>query len=60
MPGGLNRFGMMVARDEVEPPTPAFSALISIYNDLTGLRWLRKCFKSRGSQPYLGLESWAE
>src|SRR5205807_6717968 len=23
-------------------------ALISIHNNLTGLRWLRKCFKSRG------------
>jgi hypothetical protein len=50
----------MVARDGVGPPTPAFSvALISIYNNLTGLRWLRKCFKSRGRQSYLGPGSWA-
>ena len=49
-------FGMMVARDGVEPPTPAFSG---IYNNITGLRWLRKCFKSRGRRSYLGPGSWA-
>jgi hypothetical protein len=52
-------FGMMVARDGVEPPTPAFSALISICNDLTSLRWLRKSFKVRESSASLGLGSWA-
>ena len=35
-------------------------ALISVYNDLTGLRWLRKYFKGRERHAYLGLESWAE
>jgi hypothetical protein len=35
-------------------------ALICVYNDLAGLRWLRKCFKSRGRQAYLGPRSWAE
>jgi len=34
-------------------------ALISIHNNLTGLRWLRKCFKSRGRQSHLGPGSWA-
>ncbi len=34
-------------------------ALMSIYNDITGLRWLRKTFKSRESCVYLGLGSWA-
>jgi len=34
-------------------------ALMSIYNDLTGLRWLRKYFIGRGRHPYLGLGSWA-
>ena len=53
---GVKSFGMMVARDGVEPPTPAFSG---IYNDLTGLRWLRKYFKGRERHAYLGLESWA-
>ena len=43
----------MVARDGVEPPTPAFSA------NITGLRWLPKCFKSRGRQAHLGPGSWA-
>ena len=33
---------------------------MSIYNDLTGLRWLRKYFKGRERHAYLGLESWAE
>jgi len=32
---------------------------MSIYNDLTGLRWLRKYFTGRGRHPYLGLGSWA-
>ena len=34
-------------------------ALKSVYNDLTGLRWLRKYFKGRERHAYLGLESWA-
>jgi hypothetical protein len=33
---------------------------MSICNDLTGLKWLRKWFKSRGRQAYLGLASWTE
>jgi hypothetical protein len=39
----------MVARDGVEPSDASlFSlALMSICNDLTGLGWLRKYFKSR-------------
>src|SRR5437016_1693361 len=36
-----------------------FQESISIYNNIIGLRWLRKCFKSRGSCVYLGLGSWA-
>ena len=32
---------------------------ISIYNNITGLRWLRKCFRSRERRAYLGLGSWA-
>jgi len=35
-------------------------ALTSVYNDLTGLRWLRKYFDGRGRRTYLGLDSWAE
>jgi hypothetical protein len=46
----------MVARFGVEPPlTSLFRlALMSIYNDLIGLRWLRKCFGSRGDRLRLG------
>ena len=36
-----------------------FSTPTSIYNNLTGLRWLHKCFKSRGRQSHLGPGSWA-
>ena len=32
---------------------------MSIYNDLAGLRWLRKCFRSRGEQVEVGAGSWA-
>jgi hypothetical protein len=32
---------------------------MSIYNDLTGLRWLRKCFRSRGGEAEVGPGSWA-
>jgi hypothetical protein len=32
---------------------------MSICNDLTGLRWLRKYFKSRWCQAHLGPGSWA-
>jgi len=50
----------MVARDGVELPTPPFRlALISICNDLTGLRWLRKALQSRERRAHLGLGSWA-
>ena len=35
-------------------------ALFCVYNNLTGLRWLRKYFKSRGRQAYLVPRSWAE
>jgi len=38
---------------------PFQTAVISVYNDLTGLRWLRKYFKGRQRHTYLGLESWA-
>jgi hypothetical protein len=51
---GLQRLAIninqdMVAREGLEPPPQAFSglALMSICNNLTGLRWLRKYFKSR-------------
>jgi len=51
----------MVAREGVEPPTTSLFrlALISICNDLTGLRWLRKSFKVRERRACLGLGSWA-
>lgn len=32
---------------------------MSICNDLTGLRWLRKCFKSSESEIHVGPGSWA-
>ncbi len=32
---------------------------MSIHNDLTGLRWLRKYFKGRDGHAYLGLGPWA-
>jgi hypothetical protein len=32
---------------------------MSICNDLTGLRWLRKSFTSHEKRDYLGLASWA-
>src|SRR5580658_444515 len=32
---------------------------MSIYNDLTGLRWLHKCFRIHGRHGCLGPESWA-
>jgi hypothetical protein len=35
-------------------------ALTSVYNDLTGLRWLRKYLGGRGRRTYLGLDSWAD
>jgi hypothetical protein len=41
--GAAKCFGMMVARDGVEPPTPAFSAKLTCsFNDLKGLGGLRK------------------
>ena len=44
----LNKFfRMMVARDGVEPPTPAFSAtLCCSLNDLTDFRWPPKSLRS--------------
>jgi hypothetical protein len=32
---------------------------MSISNDMTGLGWLRKAFKSRKRRAHLGLGSWA-
>src|SRR5258707_15876135 len=51
----------MVARDGLEPADASLFTLapIRVYNDLTGLRRLRKRFKSRERRAYLGLESWA-
>ena len=40
-------------------PPAAFERAPSIYNNITGLRWLRKFFKVRERRVYLGLESWA-
>jgi hypothetical protein len=36
------------------------SGVTIVYNDLTGLRWLRKYFGGRGRCTYVGLDSWAE
>jgi len=32
---------------------------MNVYNDLTGLRWLRKYFKDRVRRVDIGLYSWA-
>jgi hypothetical protein len=46
---------------ELNPDASLFSlALISVYNDLTGLRWLCTCLKIRERQVEFGLGSWAE
>src|SRR5271167_2392802 len=52
---------MMVARDGVEPPTPAFSAtLCCTFNDLTDSRWPPKSLRSRKRHANRGLESWVQ
>src|SRR2546428_10769131 len=50
---------MMVARDGVEPPTPAFSAtLCCVLNNLSDFRWPPKYLKSRERHANRGWESW--
>src|SRR5271157_1249149 len=51
---------MMVARDGIEPPTPAFSALCCTINDLTHSRWPPKYLRSRERHANRGLESWVQ
>src|SRR6266567_662992 len=54
-------FEMMVARDGVEPPTPAFSAtLCCIFNNLSDFRWPPKSLRSRERHANRGLESWVQ
>src|SRR5436190_570652 len=51
----------MVARDGVEPPTPAFSAtLCCIVNNLSDFRWPPKYLRSRERQVNRGLKSWVQ
>jgi hypothetical protein len=45
----------MVARDGVEPPTPAFSL-----NDLRDFRWPPKHLRSRERRVNRGLKSWVQ
>jgi len=47
---------MMVARDGVEPPTPAFSGL----NNLSDFRWPPKYLKSRERRANRGWKSWIQ
>src|SRR5438128_12305533 len=54
-------FGMMVARDGVEPPTPAFSAtLCCVLNNLSDFRWPPKYLRSRERHANRGLKSWVQ
>ena len=51
----------MVARDGVEPPTPAFSAtLYSVLNNLSDFRWPPKYLRSRERQENRGWRSWVQ
>jgi hypothetical protein len=50
-------FRMMVAREGVEPPTPAFSAtLCCVLNNLSDFGWPPKYLRSRERQENRGLE----
>jgi hypothetical protein len=52
-------FRMMVARDGVEPPTPAFSATLSCScNNLSDSRWPPNYLSSRERHANRGLKSW--
>src|SRR6266436_1837334 len=48
---------MMVARDGVEPPTPAFSGVL---NNLSDFRWPPKYLRSRERHANRGWKSWVE
>src|SRR5438874_9607609 len=47
----------MVARDGVEPPTPAFSGIL---NNLSDFRWPPKYLRSRERHANRGLKSWVQ
>src|SRR5207237_5681607 len=54
-------FGMMVARDGVEPPTPAFSAtLCSVLNNLSDFRWPPRYLRRRDRHENHGWKSWVQ
>src|SRR5436853_4778637 len=54
-------FGMMVARDGVEPPTPAFSStLCCSLNNLSDFRWPPNLLRSRERHANRGLKSWVQ
>src|SRR5580700_11458052 len=48
---------MMVARDGVEPPTPAFSGRL---NNLSDSRWPPKSLRRRERHGNRGLKSWVQ
>ena len=51
----------MVARDGVEPATPAFSAtLCCVLNDLSDFRWPPKYLRSRERRENRGWKSWVQ
>src|SRR5438309_9677298 len=51
----------MVARDGVEPPTPAFSAtLCCVLNNLSDFRWPPKYLRSRERHENRGWKSWVQ
>src|SRR5438128_10285490 len=52
---------MMVARDGVEPPTPAFSAtLCCSLNNLSDFRWPPKYLRSCERHAKRGLKAWVQ
>ena len=52
----------MVARDGVEPPTPAFSGLryAEFLNNLSDFRWPPKHLRSRERHENRGVKSWVQ
>ena len=52
----------VVARDGVEPPTPAFSGLrlCCSFNNLSDSRWPPKSLRRRERHPNRGLNSWVQ
>jgi hypothetical protein len=54
-------FEIMVARDGVEPPTPAFSAtLCCVLNNLSDFRWPPKYLRRRERHENRGWKSWVQ